>query len=45
MLLEHCQKLASLLIGQQTESDRGNQVVSALGPCVDGLGWEHQKNH
>jgi hypothetical protein len=34
VLFEHCQKLGSLLIAQQTESNRCNQVVAALGPCV-----------
>jgi hypothetical protein len=45
VLFEHGQKLGLLLIGQQAESDRGDQVMAALGPCVDGLGWEHQKNY
>jgi hypothetical protein len=45
MILEHTQKLSSLLIGEQAESDRRNEVVAALGPCVDGLGWAQQKNN
>jgi hypothetical protein len=45
MLLEHGQKLGLLLIGQQAKGDRCNQVVAALGPCVDGLGWAQQKNN
>jgi hypothetical protein len=45
MILEHTQKLSSLLIGQQAESDRRDQMVTALGPCVDGLRWEHKKKH
>jgi hypothetical protein len=43
MILEHTQKLSSLLIGEQAESDRRDQMVTALGPCVDGLGWTQQK--
>jgi hypothetical protein len=45
VLLEHGQKLGLLLIGQQAKSNRGNEVVAALGPCMDGLGWEHQKKY
>jgi hypothetical protein len=44
VLSEHRQKLGSLLLGQQAECDRCNQMMTALGPCVDGLGWTQQKN-
>jgi hypothetical protein len=44
VLFEHGQKLGLLLIGQQAESDRSDQVMTTLGPCVDGLGWTQQKN-
>jgi hypothetical protein len=45
VLLEHGQKLGFLLVCQQAKGDRCNQMMTALGPCVDGLGWEHQKKH
>jgi hypothetical protein len=32
VLFEHGQKLGLLLIGQQAESDRRDQMVTALGP-------------
>jgi hypothetical protein len=45
VLLELCQKLASLLIGQQAKSNRRDQMVTTLGPSMDDLRWKHKKKH
>jgi hypothetical protein len=45
VLLEHCQKLGLLLVCQQAKGDRRDQMVTTLGPCVDGLGWKQQKKN
>lgn len=40
MILEHIQKLGSLLVGPQAEGNRCNEVMTALGPCKSNPRWK-----